>query len=85
MNPKTILLVEDNPQDEMLTLRAYWLVVRSAKTVTNEMDGFFRQARRRPAAVCGIRQGAVTTPGGKIRRFMSLFWRNGLLATNEPQ
>jgi len=55
------------------------LVVRSTKTVANEMDGFFRQARRRPAAVWGIRQEAATTHGGKIRRLMSLFWWNGLL------
>lgn len=30
------------------------LVIRSTKTVTNETDGFFRQARRRPAAVWGV-------------------------------
>lgn len=55
-------------------------VVRFVKTVTNETDGFFRQARRRLAAVWGIRQGDATSYGGKRRRFMSLVWRNGLLA-----
>jgi hypothetical protein len=55
------------------------LVVLSAKTVANETDEFFRQDRRRPAAVWGIRQGGATTHGGKRRRFMSLFWRKGLL------
>ncbi|MHB1590300.1 MAG: ArnT family glycosyltransferase, partial [Sulfuricella sp.] len=44
------------------------LVVRSTETVTDETDGFFRQARRRPAAVWGIRQGDATTHGGKRRR-----------------
>ena len=55
------------------------LVARSTKTMTNETDGFFCQARRRPAAVWGIRQGDATTHGGKRRRFMSSFWWNGLL------
>jgi len=54
------------------------LVVRSTKTGTNETDGFC-QARRRPAAVWGIRQGDATTHGGKRRRFMSSVWWNGLL------
>ena len=54
-------------------------VVRSTKTVTNETDGFFRQARRRLAAVWGIRQGDATTHGGKRRCFMSSVWWNGLL------
>jgi len=57
------------------------LVVRSAKPVTNETDGFFRQARRSPAAVWGIRQGDATTHGGKRRRLMLSVWGNGLLAT----
>ena len=58
--------------------RKFLLVVRSAKTVINETGGFFHQARRRPAAVWGIRQGNATPYGGKRHRFMSLLWRNGL-------
>jgi len=51
------------------------LVLRTRNSGTKETDGFFRQARRRPAAVWGIRQGAATTPGGKRRRFMfRYFW-----------
>ena len=51
------------------------LVLRTGNNGTNETDGFFRQARRRPAAVWGIRQGAATTHGGKRRCFMFRYLR----------
>ena len=52
--------------------------VRSVKTMTNEIDGFFRQARRRPASALLVREGDATTHGGKRHDFMPSFWRNGL-------
>ena len=51
------------------------LVLRTRNSGTNETDGFFRQARRRPAVVWGIRQGAATTHGEKRRCFMFRYFR----------
>ena len=42
-----------------------WPVSRIGNNGTNETDGFFRQARRRPAAALIVRQGAATTHGGR--------------------
>ncbi len=46
------------------------LVSRRRNIGTNETDGFFCPARRRPAALLYVVQGAATTPGEKSRRFM---------------
>ena len=51
------------------------LVSRTGNNGANETDGFFCQARRRPAAVWGIRQGDATTHGGKRRHFMFRYFR----------
>ena len=50
-------------------------MLRTGNNGTNETDGLFCQfiffkARRRPATVWGIRQGAATMHGGKGRCFM---------------
>lgn len=56
-------------------------VLRTGNSGTNEADEFFRQARRRLAAVWGIRQGAATTHGGKRRGFMFRYFRFVTLGT----
>ncbi len=52
-----------------------WPVSRTGNNGTNETDGFFRQARRRPAAALIVRQGAATTHGEKRRCFMFRYFR----------
>ena len=47
-------LVQDDDRQFALAEK---LVVRSVKTMTNEIDGFFRQARRRPASALPVRKG----------------------------
>ncbi len=50
--------------------RRCWLVSRHRNIGTNETDGFFCPARRRPAAILYVLPGAATTQGEKRRRFM---------------
>lgn len=52
-----------------------YLVLQTRNSGTNATDGFFCQARRRRAAVWGIRQGAVTAHGEKRRCFMFRYFR----------
>jgi len=54
-------------------------VVRSINEVTNEIDAFDRQARRKPQPQLQLWRGFATTPGGRMRDFMSSVWRNGPL------
>jgi hypothetical protein len=68
LNPKTILLVEDNPQDETLTLRA----LHQARVV-NRID-VARDGQQAPDYL--FREGEFAATVAQL----GIYW----LATNEP-
>jgi hypothetical protein len=54
-------------------------VLRFTKRLTNEIDGFVRQARRKQQRYQVVSRGFATTHGERSLEFMSMFWWNAVL------